>query len=112
MRSGGAIASAGPPSSVPVLRWSADATRRLGQKRRVDPVGAEESIRSHFFPRELEVSLLPWVPILPDLAGSDGRIDPVAAWAWGRSWSQRFAPGAATGSLLLNPVVNALLESR
>jgi len=45
--------------------------------------------------------------LLPGLEDSFANVDPLAAWIWKRSWTQRLEPGTATGVLLLNPVMEA-----
>lgn len=59
-----------------------------------------------------ETALLSWAAFLPGLAGAAGEVDPLAAWAWKRSWLQRLAPGDEAGPILLNPVMEALLEAQ
>jgi protease-4 len=55
-----------------------------------------------------EAPLLSGMLLAPGLAGAAGETDPLAAWAWKKSWIQRLDPGASEAPLLLNPVMEAL----
>ena len=59
-----------------------------------------------------DIAALSSAAFLPGPAGAIGEVDPFAAWAWKRSWTQRLEPGAEAGPLLLNPLIETLLEAQ